>query len=418
VRRFSFLALFLLPLTSFSIGFEEAYLKIKSDYPAFGQIENQLAAAKSRTLPGYFQWLPSLTAVATQNDSSSAYDVFTRSRSIGLTSQLSLFSGGSNWAELRLSRIASKSADLAYSKRFLELEAEALSALLNYIYQQEKLEIAYARIENKEQSIEIAQRMFKKGRIPRSEYEKLSIELSNAKAQLEDSRLAEFETQANLLRYLEGEKLDIKWPWVDSLPTVIARIEVKSDQNSLEENLDYLSVKQSLEAQDYLLMKSRAALMPNLALVGSYGRSYEHFTPLGDSNAWSLGLTLSIPLFQKFSAWGPYRAQVHQNAASAKAFELTKRETRKSISFSRSEMLVATKSAVARDKILNQSRSLFEKSLKLFQSGRIDVNTLGNDEDRWLTSRELAVDGWRRAHLAFINFCHTRGQSVDSCRKL
>jgi hypothetical protein len=64
-------------------------------------------------------------------------------------------------------------------------------------------------------------------------------------------------------------------------------------------------------------------------------------------------------------------------------------------------------SAQKREALQEKTKEMLNRSQALFLSGRIDVNTLGLDQNRWLESRLRLIDSWYQAHMKLLSICTT-----------
>jgi outer membrane protein TolC len=130
---------------------------------------------------------------------------------------------------------------------------------------------------------------------------------------------------------------------------------------------------------------------------------------------WSGVLVLTVPLFDRFAASTAQRDQLRQKAIAELDLAVKDRTLRNEWETARTSFASALASVTAREQTLALARSLYDRSLKSFQSGVLSANELSQDQDRLLESELNALRGWTSAHRSFVKLCRARGLRLEQC---
>lgn len=412
MKKLCLLAFLSVPASAQTLSFDQVREQILSRDPRLQSARAQRDLLQAKVLPDRFAMFPTLALEARHDWTGLDKGAPMTERFFGARGTLNLFRGGADFFALRSAQHTRQLAEFELADQEMQIEKEVLQDLFHYISQKQLLEIEHARLEIKKNLLKTTQIRFERGLIAAEEVEKLSLELSQNEALVSDSELSFLSAQSKLRSYELNAEMKTDWPWErlianeDFLKQLPTDATVKRAQD--------LAVELSVEASEALRRRAASLMLPSLDLTSTYGR-----TQLSSSRTWDpqwiVGLTLSVPLFENFKSVGLYQQERAARDLAASKLVLKRREAQvdQEISFKTLERSRA--SALSRAKMLGRSKSLFEKSLSLFQSGRIRVNELSLDEERWLTSRTLAVQGWVAAHLALLSHCHAQNKRFNDC---
>lgn len=274
--------------------------------------EYQMALSNYRAVEelertGISGFLPKLSAgtSATHGDSSSGGSYHSYSAQISLSQNIFAGFADINTYYLRKSESQKAKAVLTAAKARLSAELKQSYSEVYYLQDVKKLtsDILRRRKENYNNvklQYEIGREnkgslLLSESYVAMAEYDQVSTENSEEIA------------HSNLRRILgmpESESIEI----LSNIPREEIADRVNPDFQALAENHpDVQSARQDEMSSLYSQRISRAGFLPSLDFSGSYGYSDSRFFPQ-QNDSWSVGLTLSIPLFNGMRTYSAYRA--------------------------------------------------------------------------------------------------------------
>jgi outer membrane protein len=327
-------------------------------------------------------------------------------RSAAVTASLNLFRSGGDIAG---AKAASRNVRSTRERSSLErqgVETDAVDALVNVIARAKEREITSKLLKVQDESMRVAKERFNKGYLPSQEVDKVAIELENARAQVTDAEVAESEARARLQALLGHDRIELEWPWRKSLTDSSGLDKLDFD---LVKRPDWRAATTKLEAQAWSKRQSWSTLLPSLDLIGSYGNA-DLSQP--ERRDWSLGFTLTIPLFDRYTAWGNTQIQKLEESKAQTELESVIRTAPAEINALRANYRSSRDSALVREKTAKLSERVYGDNFLRFRLGRATVNELAIDQQRLLQSQLSEVQGWSTAHLSLMRLCHALGGFV------
>ncbi|MBN1779828.1 TolC family protein [bacterium] len=227
------------------------------------------------------------------------------SSSAGLSASQSLFSGGYNYFNLKNSLAMKRSAEFQLEDTRQQVIYMVKERYYNLLKAQKLLDVSQEALKSSEESFKLADAKYQVGTAPKSEMLQFKVELENAK-------LAMIEAQHNLsiartlLNQVLGIDMDEDIQVVDDWEMPELDVELDQALRLCEENHPQLlkSVADVDGAKTYIGMAA-SSFLPYVTANYYYGWSHQDFGEIKharDRNYnWSLGVTLSFPLFQGFT---------------------------------------------------------------------------------------------------------------------
>ena len=289
-------------------------ISVKQSEITVSQRELELNTAKNSMLPSLsangsqnFSFGRGLTADNTYSNSN------TTNTSMSLGTDMPLFRGGSIRHSITLGKLNLEAATADLEKAKDDIRVAVARAYVEILYNMEMLEVAQRQIEIDSLQVERLSAMMEQGKTS-------SAEVASQKATLGRSRLTATEAEnryylsildlTQLLELNSPEGFEIVRPDVNQFePRLLPRpediyasaIEVKPVIKAEQIRLDYAMTN---------IDKAKSALYPSLSLNGGLGTNFytnsvSDYKPFGEQlkNNFSqyVGLTLSIPIFSRFS---------------------------------------------------------------------------------------------------------------------
>jgi len=226
------------------------------------------------------------------------------SYSAGLSSSLNLFQGGQRFANLRASGkdIAAAEANREDQRFAVELQTKQL--FFTALEQSELLDVARARLEQAEQSLQITRSRF-------AGQEATASDTLRARLEVVNSRQGVLTAESNLRasRFSLGRQIGVSAPVIpvspgDLEPGPLPLSEEEMIRIAVDASPSVIAAEASMQSAEAAVSAARSAWLPTVRANGNYNWANQQFSFDGGSTSWSVGLSLSYPLFNGFSREG------------------------------------------------------------------------------------------------------------------
>ena len=275
--------------------------------------------------------LPSVSASVRQNLGwSKSLDTQTNSYSnlsgsnstnYSVSSNVTLFNGFRLQNAVKQSEI-NVEADKLYAETVKEsVELNVMNAFLQVIYAEEQVKNAEKQLESTTEQLALAQARFDLNAISRSDLLQIESQLASEKLTLVNAQKQLTMSKVNLQQLMElpvSETFTVVSPNMDALlqPDVsLSAAEIYETALALKPQIG--EAKLNIQSAEFDTKIAQAAALPSLSMDAGIGTGYSslnsnfnYANQLNNSVSPSVGLTLSIPIFQK--------NQVKNNVALAK----------------------------------------------------------------------------------------------------
>jgi len=306
----------------------------------------------------------------------------TQSTSFGLSTSVPLITGGQIPNDIKMRKLNLQAALADYEKARESVTLNVISAFLEAIYQKDLVAVAEEQVKLSAMQVERMQLLFDNGKSSEAELAQIrstqaSDELSLTQQQ--NSYMLALLTLSQLLELETPEGFDVTYPLVgdvsqDVLPSpdvvygdaVGIKPEVKAEQIRLQ------SAEKSI-----LLAKS--AYYPSLYLSAGLGTSYyktsgynsaSFGSQLGDNFNQYVGLSLSVPIFNRFSTRNNVRSAKVQLHSQQIQLEETKKNLYKEVQQAYFNALAAQRQCVSSDAALESAQTSFELMQRKYENGK------------------------------------------------
>jgi outer membrane protein len=297
------------------------------------QREVQLSGAKARRLPGVtasagesFSFGRGLTSNNTYADNSN-----TTMTSFSVGASVPIFEGFTITNNIALNRLNLEAATVDLEKARDDIRVAVAQAFVQILYNKEILSVARNQIAVDSMQVVRLSTMLSNGKAS-------SAEVSAAEATLAQSRLTATQAEGNLriaildltqlIELPSPDGFDIVVPDVSLLPTEALTPPEVIYEEAMQVKPSIRSEQLRLQAAEKNIDIARGGYFPNISLNGGVGTNYYSImgvaapsfgTQLRDNFSPSLSLSLSVPIFDRFST--------RTNVRSAKLSHLTQQLT-------------------------------------------------------------------------------------------
>ncbi len=225
---------------------------------------------------------------------------------LALSASIQPFNNGRTYLDVERTNANLTSAREGYRLTTMDLIMEVIERYYNLLKASQMLDLRKSTLEQKKYQLEFSKAQFELGMVPRADTLKARAALEGARVNLHETdgelliRKAELNEVMGLaldfplsIEDVELEKLDV--PEFDSVLIVAYRSRPDIEQE-----------RSSVAASKFNMMMAWINRLPTLTLTGGYSLNAERFAfedlPLNrpnwdDNSDWSVGLTLSFPIF-------------------------------------------------------------------------------------------------------------------------
>ena len=291
--------------------------KNSAELQAATETYNAALAAESSAASGF---MPKLSAnvKGTHSGSSTASSQF--SYGADLSFSQNLFAGFSDYYSYKIKKNATELAALDLKIAQARLSQELKQTYSETYYTQVNKKLTETILKRREENFKSVQLQYEIGRENKGS---LLLSQSYVEQARYDVLRAENEadsTLENFRRYIglpesEDIVLETNIPKDQTTPTT------PNFKDLTDKNYAVLKARGDSNSADWTYKQNRSKFIPALNFNASYGYSGAKFFP--DQDSWSMGLTLSIPLFDGFVDSATYRSNFYKSISSSNSLKNT-----------------------------------------------------------------------------------------------
>ncbi len=299
-----------------------------------------------------------------------------RSYSASAGGNLTLFDGLSDFANLAQSKKQLKSARLSLENLKQNIVFQTVSYYYTVVNDQELLKVQQDNVKWNKKNLETIIERNKLGAVTLADVYSAQVQEGNAQLSLIQAKNNLETAKSNLLYYL-GLNVLQNYSFQDSLTTqeeeqlkTNLNKEYKSLSDLVQEALnnrsDYKSAMLNVESAKEGITKAFSGNLPRL--TGSYdyylySNQLNNFSDLTNNQTWSLGLTLSIPIFSGFSV----ENQVEMAKVNAMNTEVDLEDLRRTINQNIQKTFLDLQAAKTGLQVSKNNVNAGEENLKIAQ---------------------------------------------------
>ena len=229
--------------------------------------------------------------------------------SYGIDASWTVYNGSKRVNTVKQQQLNSRMAELTVDQSENSIEENITQLYVQILYSAEAVEVNESTLEVSRKEFERGQQLFDAGSIASSDLAQLEAQVSNDNYQLVTAQttLQNYKLQLKQLLELDGDfEMDLFLPQLDD-SSVLIPLPTKDDvyQTALNLRPEIESGKLNIEASDMNIKIARAGYIPTLSLSAGIGTTNANGNDFSFSEQvkqnWnnSIGLTLSIPIFDK-----------------------------------------------------------------------------------------------------------------------
>lgn len=388
------------------MSWDDCVRELIKNNPQLQAARDTVEKARADLMGNYSPFLPQLNAYGDAGKSKSESDdgySDSSSLSAGLTAKQTLFAGFRNRAALDRSRFLLTASEMSLKRVKSNLSYTLQSAFSQMLYAQQFVQLSEAIVARRRDNLNLVELRFDAGREHKGSY-------LRSRAFLHE---AEFDVaQARRSLTVSGRQLASAMGWKDDVVfTVTGNWEVTAPSSTpqfldmVKQTPDHQEAMARYQAARESVRGARSDYYPELSASASVGRHGEDWDP--DKNRWSVGMTVSLPLF----AGGSHFYAVRGALAEQRVAEADLLDSDNQLTATLEQRFAAWQDAVEQESVqaefLNAAevrakiaRSQYSNGLISFQDWDVIENDLISQEKAMLASRRDAViarANWEKA---------------------
>jgi outer membrane protein len=292
--------------------------------------ENELSRGESGVNAAYGNFLPTLNAFGSWDWNRSENAAYTtninglnfnvpkstsesRTYGVGANSNIVLFDGLSNYANLSRSKNTLEALKLSIEGKKQEVVFQTINLYYSVVEADQLLKVREEDVKQQQKNLETIEERNRLGSLTKADVYQQQVQTGNAELQVIQQNNILENAKSNLLFYL-GLDVLTNYSFANTLTNKELKIldtDVNTDFNQLNELVstalsnrkDYLAQKLNLDSYYDNVTIARAGHLPRLSGNLGYGSYANTLGDIFDSHNYTAGLTLSIPIFSGFATY-------------------------------------------------------------------------------------------------------------------
>ena len=386
----------------------EHNISIKQQQNQCKQSEIQLSSAKNSRLPDLssslnqnFSFGRGLTAQNTYTNTN------TSSTSLSLGTSVPLFTGFEIPNQIKLNQLNLEAATADLEKAKNDIRTQVAQAYVQILYDMEIAEVAHRQISIDSAQVARLQAFVDNGKASEAELSRQKATLAQSKltaTQADNNLKMELLSLTQLLELPTPEGFTVVRPSQEEIDGVMNNATLLSPDDIYAEALgvrpEILSQQLKLKGTDHSIKIAQAGHYPTLSLSGGMGTNY--YTTSGfksDSfgkqleNNFSqyIGLSLSIPIFNRFQTRNRVRTARLEQANQQLQLDNTKKTLYKEIQQVYYNALNAQSKEKSSAEAVQSSKDAFELTQAKYENGKSTITEFNESKNNYLKSESDLV---------------------------
>jgi TolC family type I secretion outer membrane protein len=254
-----------------------------------------------------------------------------------------------------------KAQEYDVKKTTLDIILNIKSAFYEVVKRRDLLDVAKSSLISAEKHLEQAKALYGEGLSPRSDVIKTEVQVSNAHLDVIKAENAILLAKANLAAAM-GLPVTMNFEvtaegstsQTPSLPTLSDTM-----THAYEGRPEVRGIRAKIDSAQTNIKQVESGLYPGLSLDASYGWQKDTFVP--DDKKWSVGLTVSIPVFEQFTT----RSKINQAVATLNGLKATELQTLRNIELDVQQAWLSLKEALERLGVTKKALEQAEEDMRV-----------------------------------------------------
>lgn len=306
----------------------------------------------------------------------------TSSTSFGISSNLPLYTGGQLNHDIKLKEINLQAALVDLDKAKEDISLQITSGYLEVLYQKEMLQVAKEQLELAIVQENRLKTMFQNGKIAESDVMEAHATVANdelAVTQNENNVQLALLNLSQLLELNTPEGLDVEAPQVLNPEGILLLNpeQIFAEANGIKPQIQAQLLR--VESAKESIHLAKAAKLPSVYLSGGLNTNYYKTSgfvantfdkQLKDNFSKYLGLSVSVPIFNKYATRNQIKTAQLQYTAQQLQLEETRKSLYKEIQQAYYNAVAAKKQCMSSEVAQEASRTAFNLTSKKYENGK------------------------------------------------
>ena len=306
----------------------------------------------------------------------------TQSTSFSLGTNIPLITGGQIPNQIKQSKLNLQSALAELDRAKESISIQVVSAYLEAIYQKDLVAVAEQQCELSNAQAHRIDILFKNGKVSESEVAEARAHVASDELSLTQQKNSAMLALLDLSQLLElptPEEFDIQSPETTNPATVLLTAPEVIYSEALTIKPQIQAGQLNIQSAERGVRIAQAGYYPSLYLSGGLGSSYYKTSgfpadsfgkQMSDNFSQNIGLSLSVPIFNRFATRNAVRTARLQVATQQLQLDETKKTLYKEIQQAYYNALAAQKQCLSSDAALQSSQTAFNLMQKKYENGK------------------------------------------------
>ena len=327
----------------------------------------------------------------------------TQSTSFSLGSDVPLYTGGQITNQIKQNKLNLQSALADLNKAKENVSMQVASSYLEAIYQKDLVKVAESQLElsrTQEHRIEL---LFKNGKVAETEWAEAKSHVASdelALTQQQNSAMLALLDLSQLLELPTPDDFDIQQPETYEPASVVLTMPDVIYAEALNIKPQIIAGKLNVQSAERGVRIAQAGHYPSVHFSASMGSNYyktsgfkaESFGKQMDDNFnQSLGISLAVPIFNRFATRNAVRQARLQVAAQQLQLEDTQKTLYKEIQQAYYNAIAAQKQCLSSDAALTASQTAFNLMQKKYENGKATATEFQESKTALLKAESTAL---------------------------
>lgn len=344
----------------------------------------------------------------TRSDSDSQPGGASDRTSMGLSAQYSLFSGFADQARVQQAEASLTRATADWIGAQADVSAALRRAFLRLLYAQQRVTMTESIVQRRRQNLDLVQLRFDSGSENKGSLLRTKATTSQAAADLEQARRGIAVQQrelANALGQSDNDAWIVQGDWANAAP--------ESDpawKDLARATPAVRAAEAGVEGNKASVIIARGTIYPDLSLRGGIDRSGDDWPP--DNDSWSVGASLSVPLFaggQNINKLSAAKAALRQSEAQLEAAE---QSALLDLKTAWTNLRDAQQRRAVQAEFLEAAEVRAEIAREQYANGLLSFQNWDQIEDELIQSQQSLLSSDRDAAIAAAEWDRARGLSI------
>lgn len=314
-------------------------------------------------------------------------------------------------AEARLANFARDIARIRTREVDEDILQAAATAFYDYLRAKARLATIDTNIERDRVLLDLATERADAGVATRLDVTRAQVRLADDQRARLSQEVAVYEAELRLKTLLLLDlDAELETPGLAVATLAHRRLEAASLEEILERNPDYVVAQETLERNRYARKAARWQQLPELSIVGEWGYAGNEAFDDEYTEAWLVGVTLSMPIFDG----DRIGSDVRRATLAIREQEAVLADVRQNVAADYRLALREVQSRFRQIALAEQTRQLREEELGLarvrFERGVADNRDLVEAQSDLAEAEDLVIDALYRYNLARVDLARARGE--------